>query len=138
MNILLKWNFRTLRANLPRLCLTLLSIAGSFAVLTAMGLMIDSHMENTGAMNGGLPQFVLRLLRPLTLAVFCPERVAPRWALLSMVASTAVAVLFSTALSAPVHPLFLGLAVSAGLLAPGLRFFARDPIEREGELRRKY
>ncbi|MBP5200645.1 MAG: sodium:solute symporter family protein [Schwartzia sp.] len=57
---------------------------------------------------------------PLTLAVFRPKSVAPRWALLSMVASTAVAVLFSTVLSAPVNPLFIGLAVSAVLLAPGL------------------
>ena len=56
---------------------------------------------------------------PLTLAVFRPKSVAPRWALLSMALSTAVAVLFSTVLPAPVHPLFLGLAVSAALLAPG-------------------
>ncbi|MBR1886368.1 MAG: sodium:solute symporter family protein [Schwartzia sp.] len=59
---------------------------------------------------------------PLTLAVFCPKRVAPRWALFSMAASTVVAVLFSTVLPAPANPLFIGLAVSAGLLAPG--FFA--------------
>jgi SSS family solute:Na+ symporter len=56
---------------------------------------------------------------PLTLAVFRPRTVAPRWALLSMVVSTAVAVIFSTVLTAPIHPLFLGLAVSAVLLAPG-------------------
>ena len=56
---------------------------------------------------------------PLTLAVFRPKCVAPRWALLSMVVSTAVAVLFSTVLTAPVNPLFIGLAVSAALLAPG-------------------
>ena len=57
---------------------------------------------------------------PLTLAVFCPGRVAPKWALISMILSTAVAVLFSTVLPAPVHPLFIGLAVSAALLLPGL------------------
>lgn len=57
---------------------------------------------------------------PLTLAVFRPKCVAPRWALLSMVVSTAVAVLFSTVLTPPVNPLFIGLAVSAVLLAPGL------------------
>ena len=57
---------------------------------------------------------------PLTLAVFRPKCVAPRWALVSMIVSTAVAVLFSTALKAPIHPLFIGLAVSAALLLPGL------------------
>ncbi len=56
---------------------------------------------------------------PLTLAVFRPKCVSPRWALLSMVVSTAVAVLFSTVLTSPVNPLFIGLAVSAVLLAPG-------------------
>ncbi len=58
---------------------------------------------------------------PLTLAVFRPKSIAPRWALLSMALSTAVAVMFSTVFPAPVHPLFLGLAVSAALLLPGLR-----------------
>ena len=57
---------------------------------------------------------------PLTLAVFRPKCVAPRWALLSMIVSTAVAVLFSTVLTPPVNPLFIGLAVSAVLLAPGI------------------
>lgn len=56
---------------------------------------------------------------PLTLAVFRPKCVSPRWALLSMVVSTAVAVLFSTVLTSPVNPLFIGLAVSAVLLASG-------------------
>jgi hypothetical protein len=37
-----------------------------------------------------------------------------------MVVSTAVAVLFSTVLKAPVNPLFIGLAVSVLLLIPGL------------------
>jgi SSS family solute:Na+ symporter len=57
---------------------------------------------------------------PLTLAVFRPKCVAPRWALLSMIVSTAVAVLFSTVLTPPINPLFIGLAVSAMLLVPGL------------------
>ena len=56
---------------------------------------------------------------PLTLAVFRPKCVSPRWALLSMVVSTAVAVLFSTVLTPPVNPLFIGLAVSVVLLASG-------------------
>lgn len=59
---------------------------------------------------------------PLSLAVFLPRSVAPGWALASMVVSTAAAVLFSTALAAPVPPLFIGLLVSALLLVPG--FFA--------------
>ena len=56
---------------------------------------------------------------PLSLAVFCPGRVAPRWGLFSIVISTAAAIAFSLLPSPPVQPLFVGLIVSAGLLAVG-------------------
>lgn len=56
---------------------------------------------------------------PLSLAVFCPGRVAPCWGLFSIVISTAAAIAFSLLPSPPVQPLFVGLIVSAGLLAVG-------------------
>ena len=56
---------------------------------------------------------------PLSLAVFCPGRVAPCWGLFSIVISTAAAIACSLLPSPPVQPLFVGLIVSAGLLAVG-------------------
>ncbi|MBQ6119091.1 MAG: ABC transporter permease [Clostridia bacterium] len=72
MSIVLKWNFRTLFSDVPRFILTILSIAGAFAMVTAMGLTVESHMVAIGSMNAddSLPRFVLSLLRPLTLTVF--------------------------------------------------------------------
>ncbi len=58
---------------------------------------------------------------PLSAAVFLPGRISPRWALSSMAVSTAAAALFSTALAAPIDPLFIGLVISALLLVPGFR-----------------
>ena len=56
---------------------------------------------------------------PLTLAVFRPKCVSGRWVALSMVCSTAVAIL-ATFLKTPVKPMFLAVAVSFLLLLPGL------------------
>ena len=56
---------------------------------------------------------------PLTLAVFRPRAIAPHWALLSMISSTATAIAASFfKLSVP--PLFLGLGISFALLLTGL------------------
>lgn len=57
---------------------------------------------------------------PLTLAVFCPGRLSPRLAVISMLLSTAAAVA-AAALKSAVHPLFIGLVVSAALILPGVR-----------------
>lgn len=57
---------------------------------------------------------------PLTLAVFCPGRLSPRLAVVSMLLSTAAAVA-AAALKSAVHPLFIGLVVSAALILPGVR-----------------
>ena len=70
MGIVLKWNFKNLLADIPRLVLTLLSVTGTFAMLIAMGLTVESHMLSLGSMNEGLPKVVLSLLRPAALAVF--------------------------------------------------------------------
>ena len=56
---------------------------------------------------------------PLTLAVFCPGRLSPRLAVVSMLLSTAAAVA-AAALKSAVHPLFIGLVVSAALILPGI------------------
>ena len=56
---------------------------------------------------------------PLTLAVFCPGRLSPRLAVISMLLSTAAAVA-AAALKSAVHPLFIGLVVSAALILPGV------------------
>lgn len=58
---------------------------------------------------------------PLTLALFRPGRIRPGWVLISMVGSTAAAVLFSTVLTPPIHPLFIGIILSALLILPGIR-----------------
>ena len=57
---------------------------------------------------------------PLTLAIFCPGRLSPRLAVISMLLSTAAATAAVAAGSA-IHPLFIGLIVSAALILPGIR-----------------
>ena len=56
---------------------------------------------------------------PLTLAVFRPGCVSGRWVVISMVCSTAVAIL-ATFMKTPVKPMFLAIAVSLLLLLPGI------------------
>ena len=56
---------------------------------------------------------------PLTLAVFRPKCVSGKWVILSMAASTLVAIA-STILQTPVKPMFLAVAVSFLLLLPGM------------------
>jgi solute:Na+ symporter, SSS family len=56
---------------------------------------------------------------PLTLAVFLPHKLDPRWAAASMLLSTFVAV-GAACLALPVQPLLVGLAASFLLILPGL------------------
>ena len=56
---------------------------------------------------------------PLTLAVFKPGCVSSKWVIISMVASTAVAII-ATIIQTPVKPMFLAVAVSLILLLPGM------------------
>ena len=99
---------------LVRLVVLTVVVAACTLAIANMGMQVLILTYLSMALRGG------GIFLPLTLAVFRPGSVAPRWALLSMVASTVVAVLFSTVLPAPVNPLFIGLAVSAVLLVPGL------------------
>lgn len=59
---------------------------------------------------------------PLTLAVFCPGRLAPKWAFASMILSTAGSILTATVFPLPLSPLFVGLILSALLILPGIRW----------------
>ncbi|MFC2469406.1 MAG: sodium:solute symporter family protein, partial [Negativicutes bacterium] len=56
---------------------------------------------------------------PLSLALFWPCRIPPHWGLYSIVLSTGGAVCCSFLPSPPLHPLFIGLLISAGVLAVG-------------------
>ncbi len=99
---------------LLRVVVLVVVVCACATAIANMGMQVLILTYLSMALRGG------GIFLPLTLAVFRPKCVAPRWALLSMVVSTAVAVLFSTVLTPPVNPLFIGLAVSAVLLAPGL------------------
>lgn len=61
---------------------------------------------------------------PLSLAIFSPGCVTPRWAVASMLLSTAAAG-GATLIGTAVQPLFLGLAVSFVVLLPGIWLEAR-------------
>ena len=98
---------------LTRLVVLAVVVAACATAIANMGRQVLILTYLSMAFRGG------GIFLPLTLAVFCPKCVTPRWALLSMIVSTAVAVLFSTVLTAPVNPLFIGLAVSALFLVPG-------------------
>lgn len=55
---------------------------------------------------------------PLTIAIFRPKCIAPKWAIVSMLLSVVIAIT-ATLFNAPIKPLFLGLAVSLLVLIPG-------------------
>lgn len=61
---------------------------------------------------------------PMALAVFWPHRLRAGWAALSMAASTGLAVI-GFAVGWPIHPLFIGLAVSIAVIGAGLTFSRR-------------
>ncbi|MBQ6119052.1 MAG: hypothetical protein IJK98_07445 [Clostridia bacterium] len=65
MGIVLKWNFKNLFADIPRLVLTLLSVAGAFAMLTATGVTMESHMLALASINNGLSRFTVLFLQML-------------------------------------------------------------------------
>ena len=70
MGIVLKWNFKNLFADIPRLVLTLLSIASTFALLCGTGLALSSFVETTGTINEGLPYYVGKVGPPVVLFAF--------------------------------------------------------------------
>ena len=67
MNIVLKWNFKTLLADGPRLLLTLLNIAAAGAMFTGMGLMLDSFVAESGSINHGLMYYAVNVALPVVI-----------------------------------------------------------------------
>lgn len=57
---------------------------------------------------------------PLTLSVFCQGLLGKRWALASMIVSTAAAILTATVFPLPISPLFVGLIISAVIVLAGI------------------
>jgi len=70
MGIVLKWNFKNLLADIPRLILTLLSIASTFAILVGAILSLECFAAGIGGLNEGLPHYIAVILPPLILAPF--------------------------------------------------------------------
>lgn len=70
MGIVLKWNFKNLFADTPRLVLTILSIAVTFALLTGTGVTLGSFALATASINEGVPQLLETMLAAILQAVF--------------------------------------------------------------------
>ena len=70
MGIVLKWKTKLLLSDTPRLILTVLSIAGAFAMLVAMGLSIESHMSFIGSTSRGLTYLVVAAFRITMLVTY--------------------------------------------------------------------
>lgn len=56
---------------------------------------------------------------PLTFAIFCPRSVAKKWAFASILVSTVVTVALGLLTELSVDPLYVGLAISAGMMFVG-------------------
>lgn len=56
---------------------------------------------------------------PLTFAIFCPRSVAKKWAFASILVSTVVTIALGLLTELPVDPLYVGLAISAGMMFVG-------------------
>lgn len=93
------------------LAVTLLSMAIALSAL-------DSFVLDWNYMSMALRGAAVFL--PLTLAIFCPGRLPPFWAILSMVASVAGAAAVRLLVQLPFNPLWTGIAVSAGVVGLGL------------------
>ena len=70
MNIVVKWNFKTLFSDIPRLILTVLSIAGTFALISNAGICIESQMLAIGSLNEGLPNLTLQFIQYMLVGMF--------------------------------------------------------------------
>ena len=70
MNIVLKWNFRTLFSDVPRLILTICSIAVTFALLTSMGVTLGSFVLATDSPGNSLPGTLNAVVSLVILAAF--------------------------------------------------------------------
>ena len=93
-------------------CVLIMIIGCVFSIIFRDTQILFWNYLSMGLRGGGI-------FLPLTLAVFRPKCVSGRWVAISMVCSTAVAIL-ATFLKTPVKPMFLAVAVSFLLLLPGL------------------
>ncbi|MBQ9698667.1 MAG: hypothetical protein IJV46_09010, partial [Acidaminococcaceae bacterium] len=98
---------------LNRVTVVLIMVIGCvFSILNRHSQILFWNYLSMGLRGGGI-------FLPLSLAVFKPKCVSGKWVVISMVASTAVAI-FATVMQTPVKPLFLALGVSLLLLLPGM------------------
>ena len=93
-------------------CLLIMVIGCVFSIIYRDTQILFWNYLSMGLRGGGI-------FLPLTLAVFKPKCVSGRWVVISMVASTAVAII-ATIMQTPIKPMFLAVAVSLLLLIPGL------------------
>ncbi len=93
-------------------CVLIMVIGCIFSIIFRDTQILFWNYLSMGLRGGGI-------FLPLTLAVFRPKCVSGRWVALSMICSTAVAIL-ATLMKAPVKPMFLAVAVSFLLLLPGM------------------
>ena len=70
MNIVLKWIYKTLFSDLPRLVLTVVSIAVTFALLTGTGITLGSFARATDSLNEGIPRLLETILAAMLQVVF--------------------------------------------------------------------
>ena len=93
-------------------CVLIMVIGCVFSIIFRDTQILFWNYLSMGLRGGGI-------FLPLTLAVFRPGCVSGRWVVISMVCSTAVAIL-ATFMKTPVKPMFLAVAVSLLLLLPGI------------------
>ena len=107
----IKENSTLLKLN--RVTVVLIMVIGCvFSILNRHSQILFWNYLSMGLRGGGI-------FLPLSLAVFKPKCVSGKWVVISMVASTAVAII-ATIMQTPVKPLFLALGVSLLLLLPGM------------------
>ena len=93
-------------------CVMIMVIGCVFSIINRDTQILFWNYLSMGLRGGGI-------FLPLTLAVFKPKCISGKWVVISMVASTAVAII-ATIMQTPVKPMFLAVAVSFLLLLPGI------------------
>jgi len=89
------------------------------AILNLQSNVLDWNYMSMALRGGGI--FI-----PLTLAIFLPGLLTPRWAVASMIASTIAGIAGKTLLHLTISPLFVGIGVSAGLIIIGMILKSKD------------
>ena len=101
------------------LMVTRICVAAFAALSVAVALThLDSFLLDWNYMSLALRGAGIFL--PLTLTILWPRHLSPAWAVISMAASTSLAVLGRTVFAIPINPLFTGMALSAILVTIGL------------------